>query len=129
MSILKTDFKKYTDPQFKCPDRAKEPDGTIFLSKFQHLAIKYGQVTEHHPAAPCGNVIPEDLEKLRWLGKVVWESQTEKKEPIEVVVWDASSPDPKPEDLSLRLQRPGVTVEVKNIVQEIHNEVSSIYFS
>ncbi|KAB8067044.1 hypothetical protein BDV29DRAFT_196730 [Aspergillus leporis] len=92
----------YADPQFKCPDRAKEPDGTVFLSKFQHLAIKYGQVTEHHPAAPCGNAIPEDLEKLRWLGKVVWESQIEKKELIE---------------------RTGVTKEVKSIVQGIHNEM------
>ncbi|KAJ5090798.1 hypothetical protein N7532_009482 [Penicillium argentinense] len=73
----------YTNPQYKAPDRAKEPDGTVFLSKFQHLAIKYGKVTEHHPAAPCGNVIPEDLEKLRWLGKEVRKCQLEKKEPIE----------------------------------------------
>lgn len=119
-----TEFKQYTNPQFKCPDRANEPDGTVFLSKFQHLAIKYGQVTEHHPAAPCGNVNPEDLEKLRWLGKEVWKSQLETKEPIEVIVWDASRPDPKPEDLSLRLQRTGVTKEVQNLVREIHNEVS-----
>lgn len=90
------------------------------------MAVKYGQVTEHHPAAPCGNVIPKDLEKLRQLGKEVWKSQLEKKEPTEVVVWDASGPEPRSEDLSLRLQRTGVTEEVKSIVQEIHNEVSSI---
>lgn len=83
-------------------------------------------MTEHHPAAPCGNVIPEDLDKLRQLGKEVWKSQLERKEPTEVVVWDASGPEPRPEDLSLRLQRTGVTKEVRGIVREIHNEVSSI---
>lgn len=86
-------------------------------------------MTEHHPAAPCGSVIPEDLEKLRWLGKEIWKSQLEKKEPIEVIVWDASGPEPEPEDLSLRLQRTGVTKEVKSIVREIHNEVRSINLS
>ncbi|KAJ5264860.1 hypothetical protein N7505_007653 [Penicillium chrysogenum] len=69
----------YTSTEHKITDRAEEPDGTVFLSKFQHLAIKYGRVTEHHPAALCGNVVPEDLEKLRWLGKEVWKSQIETK--------------------------------------------------
>jgi hypothetical protein len=80
-------------------------------------------VTEHQPAAPCGNVIPEDLEKLRWLGNEVWKTQLELKQPIEVILWDASTPEPGPESLALRLQRTGVTKEVKELVQEIHNEV------
>ncbi|KAJ5851863.1 uncharacterized protein N7529_011248 [Penicillium soppii] len=112
----------YTNPEYKIPDRTLEPDGTVFLSKFQHLAIKYGRVTEHQPAAPCGNVIPEDLEKLRWLGNEVWKTQLELKQPIEVILWDASTPEPGPESLALRLQRTGVTKEVKELVQEIHNE-------
>lgn len=95
----------------------------MFLSKFQHLAIKYGRVTEHHPAAPCGNVVSEDLDKLRWLGKEVWKNQIEMKEPIEVILWDASTPEPGSENLSLRLQRTGATREVKNLVREIHEEV------
>lgn len=95
----------------------------MFLSKFQHLAIKYGRVTEHHPAAPCGNVVPEDLENLRWLGKEVWKSQIETKEPIEVILWDASNHEPSPRSLSLRLQRTGATEEVKKLVREIHEEV------
>ncbi|KAJ5117389.1 hypothetical protein N7448_011021 [Penicillium atrosanguineum] len=80
----------YTSPEFKCPDRAKEPDST------------YSRVTEHYPIAPCGNVVPEDLEKLRWLGKEVWKSQIETKEPIE---------------------RTGAAKEVKSLVQEIHEEM------
>lgn len=99
----------------------------MFLSKFQHLAIKYGRVTEHHPAAPCGNVVPEDLEKLRWLGKEVWKSQIETKEPIEVILWDASNQEPSPRGLSLRLQRTGATKEVKDLVQEIHEEVCLLF--
>ena len=95
----------------------------MFLSKFQHLAIKYGRVTEHHPAAPCGNVIPEDMEKLRRLGNEVWKSQFGTKEPIEVILWDASTPEPGLQSLSLRLQRTGVTKEVKKLVREIHEEV------
>ncbi|PWY93562.1 hypothetical protein BO94DRAFT_614879 [Aspergillus sclerotioniger CBS 115572] len=113
----------YTNPQYKAPDRAKEPDGTVFLSKFQHLAIKYGKVTEHHPAASVGTVIPEDLEKLRRAGKESWKSQLQHKEPIEVIVWDALRPEPGREDLTLRLQRTGVTKEVKNVVREIYNEM------
>ncbi|OGE56182.1 hypothetical protein PENARI_c003G03345 [Penicillium arizonense] len=117
----------YTAPEHKIPDRTQEPDGTVFLSKFQHLAIKYGRVTEHHPAAPCGNVIPEDLEKLRWLGNKVWKCQLETKEPTEVILWDASTPEPGPQSLSLRLQRTGVTKEVKDLVREIHEETDKTW--
>jgi hypothetical protein len=121
--IFLTDIPKYTNAEHKVPDRTQEPDGTVFLSKFQHLAIKYGRVTEHQPAAPCGNVIPEDLERLRWLGNEVWKSQVETKDPIEVIVWDGSMPEPGSESLGLRLQRTGLTKEVRSLVQEIHQEV------
>ena len=46
-----------------------------------------------------------------------------------MIVWDASRPDPKPEDLSLRLQRTGVTDEVQNPVQDIFKEVNTIQTS
>jgi hypothetical protein len=68
-------------------------------------------------------VIPKDLEKLRWLGNKVWKCQLETKEPTEVILWDASTPEPGPQSLSLRLQRTGVTKEVKDLVREIHEEV------
>ncbi|EAU33963.1 predicted protein [Aspergillus terreus NIH2624] len=112
----------YTPPALKIPDRTEAPDGTVFLSSFQHLAIKYGPVTEHHPAAPCGNVIPEDIEKLRSVGDQIWKGQLEKKQPFQVVLWDASQPEPDDAFLSLRLQRTGVTEEVKELVKEIHDK-------
>ncbi|KAG2417764.1 hypothetical protein HFD88_008983 [Aspergillus terreus] len=89
-----------------------------------HLAIKYGPVTEHHPAAPCGNVIPEDIEKLRSVGDRIWKGQLEKKQPFEVVLWDASQPKPDDASLPLRLQRTGVTEEVKELVKEIHDKTN-----
>ncbi len=68
-------------------------------------------------------MIPEDLPKLCWLGNELWKNQFETKNPIEVVLWDASMPEPDPKSLSLRLQRTGVTQEVKGLVKEIHEEV------
>ncbi|KAJ5041418.1 hypothetical protein NUH16_003382 [Penicillium rubens] len=119
----------YTRPEYKVSDRANEPDGSVFLSSFQHLAIKYGRVTEHHPAAPCGNVISEDLKKLRWLGNEVWKSRFEKKQPIEVILWDASKPETDPKSLPLCLQRTGATKEVKGLVQGIHEETEKSWSS
>ncbi|KAF5862430.1 hypothetical protein ETB97_011704 [Aspergillus alliaceus] len=113
----------YTPADKKAPDRAKEPDGSVFLSSFQHLVIKFGEVTEHQPVATCGKVVDEDMDKLRWVADQVWKSQYETKQPIEVVLWDASTPEPDPKKLSLfDLQRAGVTKEVKDLVDEIHRE-------
>ncbi|KAF9883233.1 hypothetical protein FE257_003827 [Aspergillus nanangensis] len=94
-----------------------------------HLAIKYGTVTEHHPAAPCGNVVPADLEKLRLVGDEIWKGQLGAKKAFEVVVWDASEPEPDAQSLCLRLQRPGVTEEVKSLVNEIHHMVGLTFSS
>ncbi|KAF5855941.1 hypothetical protein ETB97_008165 [Aspergillus alliaceus] len=113
----------YSNPQYNVPGRADEPNGTVFLSKLQHLAIKYDPVTESHPAARCANIIPEDLEKLRWVGHELRRCQYETKQPIEVVLWDTSMLEPDPKTLSLRLQRTDVTRGVKALVEEVHKEV------
>lgn len=120
-----TNCTKYTPADKKAPDRAKEPDGSVFLSSFQHFVIKYGEVTEHQPVATCGNVIDEDMDKLRWVANEVWKYQCEtRKHPIEVVLWDASKPEPDPNKLDLfKHQRAGVSEEVKKLVDEIHTEV------
>lgn len=119
-----TNHEKYTPADKKAPDRAKEPDGSVFLSSFQHLVIKYGEVTEHQAVATCGRVIDEDLQTLRWVADEVWKSQCEAKQPIEVVVWDASKSEPDPKQISLfKFQRTGVSQEVRSFVDEIHKEV------
>ena len=53
-------------------DRTKSPDGTLFLSQLQHLAIKYGPLSEYIPAAPVGRVIPDHLPLLRAAGRAWW---------------------------------------------------------
>ncbi|KAI9036170.1 uncharacterized protein KD926_002200 [Aspergillus affinis] len=114
----------YTHPDHKVPNRALEPDGTVFLSGFQHLAIKYGTLTEDLPAAPCGYVVPGDIEKLKKAGSLLWEACNEASDAIEVIVWDASETEPKGH-IPLALERTGATDKVKSLVREIHNETES----
>lgn len=99
-----------------------EPDGTLFLSGLQHLAIKYGPLTEYLPAAPCGSVVPEDMDKLRVAGNGIWKACNKTKQVIEAIVWDASQSEPT-EHLSLHIERIGATAEVKSLVKIIHAEV------
>lgn len=115
---------QYTKANYKVPDRMTEPDGTVFLSGLQHLAIKYGPLTEYLPAAPCGRVVPEDMAKLRQAGLGVWRACNETKQVIEVIVWDANEPEPI-SYLPLVLERAGCTPEVHRLVASIHGEVSS----
>jgi len=67
-------------------DRTKSPDGTLFLSQLQHLAIKYGALSEYIPAAPIGRVIAEHLPLLRAAGKACWNATFTTKQIIEVRV-------------------------------------------
>jgi hypothetical protein len=74
--------------------------------------------------ATCGRVIEEDLKTLHSVANQVWKRQCEAKEPIEVVVWDASKPEPDPKDMSLSSsRRTGASKEVRDFVGEIYKEV------
>lgn len=75
----------YTEAGHK-EDRTKSADGTLFLSQLQHLAIKYGPLSEYIPAAPVGHVIPEHMPLLREAGRGCWEAAFRSKEIIEVRV-------------------------------------------
>lgn len=46
-------------------DRTLCPDGTVFLSQLQHLAVKYGVLSEYIPAAAVGQVISEHIPILK----------------------------------------------------------------
>ncbi|KAK2736422.1 hypothetical protein FQN57_000755 [Myotisia sp. PD_48] len=119
----------YTQAEHMVPDRTTEPDGTVFLSGLQHLAIKYGPLTEYLPAAPCGNVVPEDMEKLRSAGLGVWKACNETKRVIEVIVWNASKPEPRGVELVLSLERTGTLQQVKELVLQIHEETEASWSS
>ncbi|UNI19533.1 hypothetical protein JDV02_005713 [Purpureocillium takamizusanense] len=111
----------YTKADYKVPDRTTEPDGTLFLSGLQHLAVKYGPLSEYLPAAPCGHIVPEDMSRLREVGNSVWKACKDSKQVIEVVVWDASQPQPT-DPIPLATERTGSSAEVKELVEEIHAE-------
>lgn len=113
---------QYTKAEYKVPDRTTEPDGTVFLSGLQHLAVKYGPLTEYLPAAPCGNIVPEDMDRLREAGRGIWKACNETKQVMEVIVWDASKSPPK-RHIPLALERSGVSPEIQKLVAEIHEEV------
>ncbi|GLA14530.1 hypothetical protein AnigIFM62618_000912 [Aspergillus niger] len=83
------------------------------------MAIKYGPLSEYLPAAPCGFVIPEDIRKLRKAGNSLWHACYDTAQAIEVVVWDATQPEPT-QYLPIQIRRTSASEEVKNIIQEIH---------
>ncbi|KAM0671078.1 hypothetical protein ACQRIU_001473 [Beauveria bassiana] len=122
--LVPTEKLIYTKADFKVPDRTTEPDGTVFLSGLQHLAVKYGPLTEYLPAAPCGNIVPEDMDKLRTAGRGIWKACNETKQVIEVIVWDASQPKPKGR-IPLALERAGVSPEIRDLVAAIHQETEA----
>jgi hypothetical protein len=64
-------------------DRTLCPDGTVFLSQLQHLAVKYGQLSEYIPAAAVGQVIPEHIPILKQAGQEIWEAAYHTKQIIE----------------------------------------------
>lgn len=61
----------YTHTDYKVPNKTTEPDGTVFLSGLQHLAIKYCPLSYYRPAASCGHVIREDMPVLRDAGQAI----------------------------------------------------------
>ena len=67
-------------------DRTKSPDGTVFLSQLQHLAVKYGALSEYIPAAPVARVLEADLPVLAAAGAACWDSVHRTKQPIRVRV-------------------------------------------
>lgn len=75
----------YTAAEFK-EDRTQSADGTLFLSQLQHLAIKYGVLSEYIPAAPIGYVCEADLPLLKEVGRACWLATSHSKQVIEARV-------------------------------------------
>ncbi|MFF5176301.1 hypothetical protein ACFY3U_27275 [Micromonospora sp. NPDC000089] len=114
----------YTAAETRVPDRTKEPDGTVFLSRLQHLAIKYGPLSEYLPAAPVGTVRPADMDALREVGRGCWEAAYHTKQPIEVRVTRKGDSTPIP-----GLPRPAPVADpaVQRLINEIHDETVRVW--
>ncbi|HEX6241269.1 MAG TPA: hypothetical protein VFZ61_10265, partial [Polyangiales bacterium] len=121
----------YTHPQRKT-DRTKTPDGTLFLSQLQHLAIKYGRLSEYLSAAPVGYVVPEHLPLLREVGRACWNATYCTKEIVEVRVrrkGAAESASASASASAYRLPRLPCDghPEVQALVARIHEETERVW--
>lgn len=105
-------------------DRTQSPDGTIFLSQLQHLAVKYGPLTEYLPAAPVGRVIPEHIEALRKAGQACWEAAWKSKQVIEVRVRRKGEP---ATGFTLPRTSPIALPGVQKLIDEIYDEIERVW--
>jgi hypothetical protein len=67
------------------------------------------------------------MDKLRTAGRGIWKACNKTKEVIEVVVWDATKPEPRA-PVPLTLERAGKSPEIQKLVAEIHDEVGTFSF-
>jgi hypothetical protein len=115
----------YTEAEYK-EDRTQSPDGTVFLSQLQHLAVKYGPLSEYLPAAPVGQVVDEHIGRLREAGQACWEAAWHTKEPIEVRVrrkGDSTTGLVLPRRAAVGL------IDVQKVIDEIHGETQQVWIT
>lgn len=105
-------------------DRTQSPDGTLFLSQLQHLAIKYGPLSEYIPAAPVGRVIDEHLPLLREAGQACWSATFRSKEVIEVRVRRRGE---QAEGYGLRWPQGELPDEAQALVARIRRETEAVW--
>ncbi len=105
-------------------DRTKSPDGTVFLSQLQHLAVKYGVLSEYLPAAPVGRVIDEHIPILKQAGQEIWEAAYRTKQIIEVRVTRKGE---RAERFRLAEPPPCTNASVDALVREIVAETQRIW--
>lgn len=113
----------YTEADYR-EDRTQSPDGTVFLSQLQHLAVKYGPLSEYLLAAPVGRVFDAHLDLLRQVGQACWEATWSNKQPIEVRVRREG-------DSAVKHALPRQTVvnivDVQKVIDEIHDETQLVW--
>lgn len=105
-------------------DRTKSPDGTVFLSQLQHLAVKYGVLSEYLPAAPVGQVIPEHIPILKQVGQEMWDAAYRTKQIVEVRITRKGE---RPTEFRLATPPACGHAGVDALVREIHAETQRIW--
>ncbi|MGW9211803.1 cucumopine synthase-related protein [Embleya sp. NPDC055664] len=79
----------HTNPE----DRSRAPDGSIYLSRLQHLLIKYAPLLEPTVCARIAQVSEEDLPTLRQVAEQCWEAVYHTKQIVETRVSRHGEPD------------------------------------
>lgn len=105
-------------------DRTKSPYGTVFLSQLQHMAVKYGELSEYLLAAAVGQVIPDHIPILKEAGHACWTAAYRTKQVIEIRITKkgespAEFPLPAPPRVNARA--------VDELIQQIHAETQKIW--
>lgn len=66
-------YRLLDDTAYRWERMDKQPIGRINIEfDFQYLSINYGPMTEPVPAVPLAQIIEQDIEKLKMVGKEVW---------------------------------------------------------
>jgi hypothetical protein len=115
----------YTAADFK-EDRTQSADGTLFLSQLQHLAIKYGVLSEYIPAAPIGYVRDADLPLLKEVGRACWHATSQSKQVIEARVRRKGT---QVTDYPLPVFRCSGHPELSDLVDAIQRETEKIWIT
>jgi hypothetical protein len=105
-------------------DRRQSQDGTVFLSHLQHLAIKYGLLTEPISAAPVAYVSPDHIPMLKEAGRRCWDRAYRSKEVIEVRVTRRGEPTDR---FTLPRAAPVKNREAQEVIDAIQNEMERIW--
>jgi hypothetical protein len=96
----------------------------VFLSQLQHVAVKYGHLTEYIPAAVIGHVIPEHVPILKQAGQEIWQAAYRTKQVIEVRLTRKGEPC---DTFKLPPLPPIQSKAVEELVREINDETQRIW--
>lgn len=110
-------------------DKTKQPVGRINMSSLELLSIKYGVITEYLTSVPVAQVIAEDIEKLKKMGKLIWESIYKTKKLIIVTVSLEGQTVPKK---CTGLRRPKIALEnpeINELINRIYDECETIWLA
>jgi hypothetical protein len=117
-------WRSVWEPAMMKEDRTKSPDGTVFLSQLQHVAVKYGHLSEYLPAAAIGQVVSSDIPTLKLAGQELWNAVYHTKQVQEVRVYRKGE---APQSYSLAAAPPCDSAAVGKLVQEIVTETQKIW--
>lgn len=110
-------------------DKTKQPIGRINMSSLELLSIKYGRITEYLTSVPVAQVIGKDIEKLKRIGRLAWDSVYKTKKLITVTVSLEGQHVPKG---YVGIRRPKFTVKepsIRKLINQIYDECETIWLT
>ncbi|MFE1110620.1 hypothetical protein ACFW5U_32710 [Streptomyces rochei] len=113
-------------PHRTAEDRSLAPDGSVYLSRLQHLLIKYAPLLEPTVCARVARVPEEDLPTLRRVAEQCWESVYRTKRILEVRVTRHGV---HPDHWCLPIQPRVVDPDAQALLDDLHAHTERIWLS